>query len=162
MLPVFGWLALLARSDRGKDAEIVIVRRQVAVLQRRVRARGRRGQTGRAAGAGPAAARGGARRIRRGRLSGLALADAATSPQPGAASLRGDRARRRVAGYWRQRRGRNLIQARMPMASNIQGENRMCRAKLTTIAMAMAMRTRARMAGMGDRSPFFSACWVLG
>ena len=34
MLRVFGWLALLARSDRAKDAEILLLRRQVAVLQR--------------------------------------------------------------------------------------------------------------------------------
>ena len=34
MLRVFGWLALLARSDRAKDAEILILRRQVTVLQR--------------------------------------------------------------------------------------------------------------------------------
>jgi putative transposase len=33
MLRVFGWLALLARSDRAKDAEILL-RHQVAVLQR--------------------------------------------------------------------------------------------------------------------------------
>ena len=31
-LRVFGWLALLARSDRVKDAEILILRHQVAVL----------------------------------------------------------------------------------------------------------------------------------
>jgi putative transposase len=35
-LRVFGWLALLARSDRAKDAEILILRHQVAVLQRQV------------------------------------------------------------------------------------------------------------------------------
>ena len=34
VLRVFGWLALLARSDRAKDAEILILRHQVAVLQR--------------------------------------------------------------------------------------------------------------------------------
>ena len=34
VLCVFGWLALLARSDRAKDAEILILRHQVAVLQR--------------------------------------------------------------------------------------------------------------------------------
>ena len=33
-LRVFGWLALLTRSDRAKDAEILILRHQVAVLQR--------------------------------------------------------------------------------------------------------------------------------
>ncbi len=38
MLRVFGWLALLARSDRAKDAEILILRHQVAVLQRQVKA----------------------------------------------------------------------------------------------------------------------------
>ena len=38
MLRVFGWLALLARSDRDKDVEILILRHQVAVLQRQVKA----------------------------------------------------------------------------------------------------------------------------
>ena len=36
-LSVFGWLALLARSDRAKDTEILILRHQVAVLQRQVK-----------------------------------------------------------------------------------------------------------------------------
>jgi putative transposase len=34
MLRVFGWPALLARSDRAKDAEILVLRHRVAVLQR--------------------------------------------------------------------------------------------------------------------------------
>ncbi len=38
VLRVFGWLALLARSDRAKDTEILILRHQVAVLQRQVKA----------------------------------------------------------------------------------------------------------------------------
>jgi hypothetical protein len=37
VLRVFGWLALLARSDRAKDAEILILRHQVAVLGRQVK-----------------------------------------------------------------------------------------------------------------------------
>ncbi len=37
VLRVLGWLALLARSDRAKDAEIRILRHQVAVLQRQVK-----------------------------------------------------------------------------------------------------------------------------
>ncbi|HXZ76581.1 MAG TPA: hypothetical protein VEH31_37705 [Streptosporangiaceae bacterium] len=37
VLRVFGWLALLTRSDRTKDAEILISRHQVAVLQRQVK-----------------------------------------------------------------------------------------------------------------------------
>jgi hypothetical protein len=37
LLRVFGWLALLARSDRANDAEILILRHQVAVLQRQVK-----------------------------------------------------------------------------------------------------------------------------
>jgi putative transposase len=35
---VFGWLALLARSERAKDVEIFILRYQVAVLRRQVKA----------------------------------------------------------------------------------------------------------------------------
>jgi transposase InsO family protein len=37
VLHVFGWLALLARSDRAKDAEILVLRHQVAVLQRQAK-----------------------------------------------------------------------------------------------------------------------------
>jgi putative transposase len=37
-LRVLGWLALLARSDRAKDAQILVLRHQVAVLRRQVRA----------------------------------------------------------------------------------------------------------------------------
>jgi hypothetical protein len=38
VLRVFGWLALIVRSDRTKDGEILIPRHQVAVLQRQVKA----------------------------------------------------------------------------------------------------------------------------
>ena len=38
VLHVFGWLALLARSDRAKDAEILILRYQAAVPQRQAKA----------------------------------------------------------------------------------------------------------------------------
>ena len=38
VLRMVGWLALLAGSDRAKDAEILILRHQVAVLQRQVKA----------------------------------------------------------------------------------------------------------------------------
>ena len=37
VLRVLGWLALLARSDRAKDTEILILRHQVEVLQRQVK-----------------------------------------------------------------------------------------------------------------------------
>jgi hypothetical protein len=38
VLRVLGWLALLARSERAKGAEIVILCQQVGVLQRQARA----------------------------------------------------------------------------------------------------------------------------
>jgi len=44
VLRVFGWLALLARSDRAKDAEILILRHQVAVPPPPSPARGTRRQ----------------------------------------------------------------------------------------------------------------------
>jgi hypothetical protein len=41
VLRVFGWLALLARSDRAKDAGILTLRHQVSVVSaRRARVRG--------------------------------------------------------------------------------------------------------------------------
>jgi putative transposase len=38
VLRVFGWLALLARSDRAKDAEMLMLRHQVSMLQRQITA----------------------------------------------------------------------------------------------------------------------------
>ena len=41
MIRVFGWLALLARSDISKDAEILVLRHEVAVLRRQIARRNR-------------------------------------------------------------------------------------------------------------------------
>jgi hypothetical protein len=46
MTRLFGWLALLARSDTSKDVEILVLRHEVAVLRRKVAARNRTGPTG--------------------------------------------------------------------------------------------------------------------
>jgi hypothetical protein len=36
MIKLFGWLALLARSDAAKDTQILVLRHEVAVLRRQL------------------------------------------------------------------------------------------------------------------------------
>src|ERR1700745_3708230 len=66
MLHVFGFLGLLTRSDRAQDAEILILRHQVAVLQRQVK-------TPRLSGADRAVIAALARLLSRGQLGQLRL-----------------------------------------------------------------------------------------
>jgi putative transposase len=47
LVRLLGWLALLARSDASKEAEILVLRHQLAVLRGRLRGLGRRGSIGR-------------------------------------------------------------------------------------------------------------------
>jgi putative transposase len=48
MIQVFGWQVLLGRSETSKDAEIMILRHEVALLRRQVTRRpSRTGPTGR-------------------------------------------------------------------------------------------------------------------
>jgi hypothetical protein len=65
VIRVFGWLALLGRGQAFKDAEILMLRPEAAVLRRQVTGPGRTGPTGRPVRAGPAAPSSGPGRVHR-------------------------------------------------------------------------------------------------
>src|SRR5204862_1643579 len=80
----------------------------------------------------------------RGQVSGRSCGRLVKGPRQGE---RGGGCRRRC--YRCERRGRNLIQARIAMmATSSQGENKMCTVKLSTVKATMAMRTKAMIASM--------------
>jgi hypothetical protein len=56
LIRVFGWLMLLSGSQESKDAEIMVLRHEVAVLRRHVADRSSTGPTGRSWPRWPAAA----------------------------------------------------------------------------------------------------------
>jgi len=58
ILKVFAWLALLARSSATKDAEILVLRHEVAVLRRQIGQPSRPGPTGRCSRRWPGYCRG--------------------------------------------------------------------------------------------------------
>jgi putative transposase len=41
-----GWMVVLARSSASKDAELLVLRQEIAVLRRQIRSRGWTGRTG--------------------------------------------------------------------------------------------------------------------
>ena len=83
-------------------------------------------------------------------MSRSAISASPALPRPGGGWSRAAQGRLAIGGvpgaggYRRERRGRNLIQATMAMATSSQGENRRWTVKLRTARATMAMQDQRR------------------